>query len=97
MLAETGYDPRGLKRVLGRLTKGDHSHGDPATRAKAVEDEAFKLEPVPRTLAARSKRLKVGKSAWFLAGQTAACRGPLQRACSRLMDASTSSRDRLRQ
>lgn len=56
MMAETGYDPRGLKRVLERLTKGDHSHGDPAARAKAVEAEAFKMEPVPKTLAARSAR-----------------------------------------
>ncbi len=56
MLIETGYDPRGLKRVLERLTKGDHSHGDPSNRAKAVEAEAFKSEPVPKSLAARSSR-----------------------------------------
>src|SRR4029078_3286111 len=33
--------------------------------------------------AARSRRWKVGHSAWVPAGHTAACRKPLARACSR--------------
>jgi predicted Zn-dependent protease len=56
MLIETGYDPRGLKRVLLRLKKGDSSHGDPAQRAKDVEQLAFENEPAPKTLAARTER-----------------------------------------
>jgi predicted Zn-dependent protease len=58
MLAEVGYDPRGLKRVLQRLTKGDSSHGDPAQRAKDVETVAYESEPVPKTLAERTERFK---------------------------------------
>ena len=58
MLAELGYDPRGLKRVLERLSKGDKSHGDPQERAKAVEQAAYELEPVPGLLAARTERFQ---------------------------------------
>lgn len=58
LLTETGYDPRGLKKVLLKLTKGDHSHGDPKARAAAVENEAYEAEPVPTTLAARTERFK---------------------------------------
>jgi predicted Zn-dependent protease len=56
--AELGYDPRGLKRVLERLKKGDHSHGDPAERAKKVEEIAYALEPVPHEDAVRTERFK---------------------------------------
>jgi predicted Zn-dependent protease len=55
---ELGYDPRGLKRVLERLKKGDHSHGDPAERAKLVEEAAYALEPVPHEDAVRTERFK---------------------------------------
>jgi len=58
MLVELGYDPRGLKRVLERLKAGDKSHGDPQARAKAVEQAAYDLEPVPELLAARTARFK---------------------------------------
>lgn len=58
LLVETGYDPRGLKRVLLKLTKGDHSHGDPKQRAAAVETAAYEAEPVPQLLAARTERFK---------------------------------------
>jgi predicted Zn-dependent protease len=56
VLTELGYDPRGLKRVLAKLTKGDHSHGDPAQRAKDVEAAAYQAEPVPKTSPARTAR-----------------------------------------
>lgn len=56
--AELGYDPRGLKRVLERLKKGDHSHGDPKERAKLTEEAAYNLEPVPREEAVRTARFK---------------------------------------
>lgn len=55
---DLGYDPRGLKRVLERLKKGDHSHGDPAERAKLVEEIAYGMEPVPHEDAARTERFK---------------------------------------
>jgi predicted Zn-dependent protease len=55
---DLGYDPRGLKRVLLRLKKGDHSHGDPAERAKLVEEIAYGMEPVPHEDAARTERFK---------------------------------------
>jgi hypothetical protein len=55
---ESGYDPRGLKRLLLRLPKGDHSHGDPKQRAEAVEAEAYQQEPVPDLLASRTERFK---------------------------------------
>ena len=58
MLIETGYDPRGLKRILGKLKGGDHSHGDPAKRAEAVEAACYEAEPVPEVLAARTDRFK---------------------------------------
>lgn len=58
MLAETGYDPRGLKRVLERLKKSDASHGDPAQRAADVEALAYESEPVPKTLSVRTERFK---------------------------------------
>jgi predicted Zn-dependent protease len=58
MLIETGYDPRGLKRVLQRLKKSDSSHGDPAVRANDVEQLAFENEPAPKTLAVRTERFK---------------------------------------
>jgi predicted Zn-dependent protease len=58
MLIETGYDPRGLKRLLQRLKKSDSSHGDPQQRAKDVEDLAFANEPAPKTLAVRTARFK---------------------------------------
>ena len=58
MMIETGYDPRGLKRVLLRLKKTDSSHGDPAQRAKDVEELAFENEPAPKTLEARTERFK---------------------------------------
>ncbi len=56
MLVESGYDPRGLKRVLERLKGSDASHGDPSQRAQAVEKEAYGFEPVPKLLAARTSR-----------------------------------------
>ncbi len=58
MLIETGYDPRGLKRVLQRLKKTSSSHGDPAVRANDVETLAFENEPAPKTLAERTARFK---------------------------------------
>ncbi len=58
ILVELGYDPRGLKRVLERITAGDHSHGDPKARAAAVEAEAYSMEPTPKLLAARTDRFK---------------------------------------
>jgi predicted Zn-dependent protease len=58
LLSETGYDPRGLKRLLLKLKITDHSHGDPKTRAEAVEQAAYELEPVPEMLAARTERFK---------------------------------------
>lgn len=56
ILVDLGYDPRGLKRVLLRLTGGDHSHGDPKERAAAVETACYEAEPVPKLLAARTDR-----------------------------------------
>jgi predicted Zn-dependent protease len=58
LLVETGYDPRGLKRLLEKLTQTDHSHGDPKQRAAAVEAAAYEAEPVPSLLAARTERFK---------------------------------------
>ena len=58
ILTDLGYDPRGLKRVLSRLKKGGHSHGDPAERARLVEDACYQAEPVPKLLAARTERFK---------------------------------------
>ncbi len=58
MCIEAGYDPRGLKRVLLRLKKGDTTHGDPAQRAKDVEDLAYQSEPCPKTLDVRTLRFK---------------------------------------
>jgi predicted Zn-dependent protease len=58
MLVETGYDPRGLKRVLLRLRSGDRAHGDPKSRAAAVEAAAADAEPVPEQLASRTARFK---------------------------------------
>lgn len=58
ILVETGYDPRGLRRVLERLKKGDSSHGDPKVRAEDVEALAYESEPVPRTLSERTERFK---------------------------------------
>lgn len=56
VLTDLGYDPRGLARVLKRLKKGDHSHGDPAQRAGDVEKACYEAEPVPKTLAVRTER-----------------------------------------
>jgi predicted Zn-dependent protease len=56
MCIEAGYDPRGLKRVLERLKKGDSTHGDPIQRAKDVEDLAYANEPCPKTLDVRTQR-----------------------------------------
>ena len=58
MLSETGYDPRGLKRVLLRLKKSDSSHGDPQVRAQDVEALAYESEPVPKTMDVRTERFK---------------------------------------
>lgn len=58
MLAEAGYNPRGLKAVLEKLKAGGHSHGDPKKRAEAVEAETLTVEPAPKTLAARTDRFK---------------------------------------
>ena len=58
ILVETGYDPRGLKRVLGRLKKSDSSHGDPQVRAQDVEALAYESEPVPKMLESRTARFK---------------------------------------
>lgn len=58
LLVDLGYDPRGLKRVLERMKKGSKSHGDPAERAKLVEQAAYEAEPVPMLRAARTERFK---------------------------------------
>ena len=58
MLIETGYDPRGLKRVLLKLKKTDSSHGNPAVRANDVENLVFENEPAPKTLPVRTERFK---------------------------------------
>jgi predicted Zn-dependent protease len=58
LLAESGFDPRGLKRILEKLKPGSRSHGDPKKRAASVEQAAFALEPVPSTLAGRTERFK---------------------------------------
>ena len=58
MCIEAGYDPRGLKRVLLRLKKGDTVHGDPQQRAKDVEDLAYANEPCPKTAPERTARFK---------------------------------------
>ena len=42
-----------------RLKKGDSTHGDPAQRAKDVEDLAYASEPTPKTLDVRSARFKL--------------------------------------
>lgn len=58
MLVDVGYDPRGLKRVLERMKKGSRSHGDPAERARLVEQAAYAAEPVPALHEARVQRFK---------------------------------------
>lgn len=58
MLTELGYDPRGLARVLRRLKKGDHSHGDPAERARLVEQACQSAGVDLKPLAERTERFK---------------------------------------
>lgn len=58
LLIETGYDPRGLKRILEKMGAGSKSHGDPKKRAADVDQIAYESEPVPSTLAARTERFK---------------------------------------
>lgn len=58
LLVDLGYDPRGLARVLRRMRSSDHSHGDPAERAKLVDQAAYEAEPVPKQLDVRTARFK---------------------------------------
>jgi len=58
MLAETGYDPRGLAKVLRKMKKTDNSHGDPLQRAGDVDHAVAALSSVPSVLAVRTERFK---------------------------------------
>ncbi len=58
ILNELGYDPRGLKRVLEKMKKGSRSHGDPAERARLVEQAAYEAEPVAKLREERTARFK---------------------------------------